>query len=316
MSKVEMNDAALEDRHPDQEVGAYGDEEGADEVWREETLLEHVARVARARPASAALMAAGLAWIVFGRTRNVARGVNAAGTAVGEAARAAASSASQAAQAVGEVVATGAESAQRAGKAVARTVRAGVGATTKSAKKSVTRAAREASQTQDDLESTFQRTGSVLSQAGQGLVDTLSGGAATVRRGGERARHAAIDLAQNQPILLNALCLAAGAGAAALVPRTQRETELLGGYRDEAVRAARQGAASLVAGGLRTARAKTSQAVQEAARKAAEEAAERVLRQADSIGDVVLDTLQKVTGGPTGTGMDSLQATTASERAT
>ncbi|HEV7254652.1 MAG TPA: hypothetical protein VGN97_16340 [Mesorhizobium sp.] len=296
MSNEQETDVVTDEQDQDEDVGGYVE---TGDALRRESLLEHIGRAARENPASAALIAAGLVWIAFGGARNVARGANIAGAAVGDAARAAASTATQAARAVGDVVATGAENAQeaaaRAGKSVTRTVRASVGAADRAAAKSGDVASRETSRAGDYVQGAAKRTSSALSQAGQGIAGGLRDSATAVQRGGERARRAAGDLA-DQPLLLSALCLAAGAGAAALLPRTRRESELLGFYREEAVQATKRGAVRLVAGGVRTARAKTSEAVQEAARKAAEEAAERVLRQADSIGGAVLDSLQRVTG--------------------
>lgn len=320
MSNEKEIDVIIDRQGQVEEVGVYAQAETLDHVPHQETLLEHLGRAARENPASAALVGAGLAWILLGGARkgllpegrpvaaagnlvaqgarSVARGANAAGTAVSDAARAATSVAGQTAKAVGDAIATTAESAQdaalRAGKTVGRTARAGVGAADEAAAKSVDAAGRETSRAEGYVEDAARRTGSALSQAGQEIVENLRDGAAAVQQGSVRARRAASDMAQNQPFLLGALCLAAGAGVASLLPRTRTENELLGEYSGEAVQAARKAAVELVAGSVRTARAKTSEAVQEAARKAAEDAAERVLRQADSIGDAVVNTFDKV----------------------
>lgn len=297
-AEIKEIDVVIERRGREEGVDVHMQEDDADDEWREETLIEHIGRAARENPASAALVGAGLVWMALGGARNVVRGVDVAGTVVGDAARAAGSTARHAARAVGYTVATTAESAQevagRAAETAARTTRNAVRASGEAASETVDATSRKASRVEDYAEGTARRAASALSEAREEIAGELHDAIDAVRRGGERALQAAGDLAQNRPVLFSALCLAAGAGAAALLPRTRTEDELLGQYSGEATRAARQRAANLVSGSVRAARARTSDAVHQAAHKAAEDAAERVLKQAGGIGEAVIDTFDKV----------------------
>lgn len=260
-----------------------------DEDWREETLLEHLARSARENPASAALIGAGLTWMLLGGART---------GLVGEAARTVTRTANRTARAVGDAVSATAETAEetvvRAGRTVAGTARAGARTASRAARKTADVAGREASRAEDYAEDAAERAGSAATRAGRETAEGLRGATRAVERGSERALRATEDLAQNRPFLFSTLCLAVGAGAAVLLPRTRKENELLGEPSVRTVQAASRRAASFVASSVRAAQAKTSEAVQEAARKAAEEAAKRVLRQADSIGEAVVDTFDQV----------------------
>ena len=305
MSNQEEIDVIIDRRDLDEGLGVHAQADAMDYEWREETLLEHIARSARENPASAALVGAGFVWMALGGARKVVRA--GAGGAVGDAARAATSKAGETARAVGEAVASTAESAQeaaaRAGRTIVRTARAGAGAVEKTSAQAAEVAGRETSLAQDYAESAARRTASAVSQAREEISGELRDAVVAVRRGSERARRAASDLAQNQPCVLSALCLVAGAGIAALLPRTRTENELLGEYKEEVVHTARSRAADLMAGGVSTVRARTSEAVHEAARKAADEAAEQVLRQAGGIGEAAVETFDKVIrDGGSGTG--------------
>ena len=291
-------ESAARRQEEDGKTGPRADRAGFEHEAPNETLIEHVGRAARGNPTSAALVGAGLLWMALGGARTTARGAGAAGAVAADAAQSVASSARTTAKTVGDALSSTAddvqEAAARAGKTAADASGEAVRAADDVASKGARKASRKASRAEGYAERTAKRARSALSNAGEEVAGDLETGVTAVRRGGGRALKAAGDLAQDRPFLFSAIWLATGAGAATLLPRTRREDEWFGEYSGATVRAVRKQTASIVAGSVATARAKTSDAVQDAARKAAEEAAEQVLRQADNFGGVVAETFEKM----------------------
>lgn len=231
----------------------------------------------RDNPASAALIAMGAVWLfaggdkvtILGSRRGEARGAQPEGAAypapsvVGLHAEGAAAAAGDAAQGAARDAARDAgRTAQEAG----RTARELADRTGAVAGEAADRAARTAGEVAASASAGARRAGSALSEAGTEI-------SLATRRTATSAWHEAEDLGrsvrqalEDQPLAIAALGLAAGAGLALALPRTEAEEEWLG-ERSEALRErarslasrrledAREGGEAALARAMRDARA-------------------------------------------------------------
>jgi len=122
-----------------------------------------------------------------------------------------------------------------------------------------------ASRVGDSYESARNRAGDVASQVGQ----TASQWSHDARDGIQYAGRRTVDYADENPLLLGALAIAAGVGVGLALPATQRENELLGETRDRLLGDAR----GLIDEARRTAQ-ETAEAAREAARDVGRQARE------------------------------------------
>ena len=236
-------------------------------------FMGRLGEAARDNPASAALIAMGAVWLFAGGSRVSILGSRLdrrpapppgaaypAPPVVGLHAEGAAVAAQDAAQ----------DTAQRA-QGAARDATRTAGALADRASEAAGRAAgavgEAAGSVAGGVSSAAERTAQALAEAREASARAARRGASTARHGAEELGRSVREVLEDQPLAIAALGLAAGAGLALTLPRTEAERELLG-ERSEAVRErarslaaeriedAREGGEAALARALRDARAR------------------------------------------------------------
>lgn len=277
---------------------------GADPASRRD-FAGSLGAAARDNPAAAALVAMGAVWLFAGGSRVTILGTrrgrrsaradyqaaDPAPSVTGMRAEGAAAAAEDAARGVGQASRHAGRMAEDLG---ARAASASAGA--------ADAVADGAGALVEGLSSAARRTGSAVSEAGTATSQAVRRTAGSAWDGAEDVGRSVREMLEDQPLAIAALGLAAGAGLAWMLPRTQTEQALMGeqseALRDHAQSAAMQGlrdvresGEAIVARAVQDARARglTEEAVRAAVEEFTAKLGKVALAARDATGDEVVD---------------------------
>lgn len=286
----------------------------------------------RENPASATLIALGVAWLFLGGervslVRNAARAERNSGESEHRARRSAERAnshagpySSRAADKVADALGSAGDAADRAGSKMREVADRSAGALAgiasaadKAGSKVQEAVSTAASRASGTLSAAYQGVGSaaqgaaeVVNAAGSTLYGTARGASEMAVRRSEHLQESLGELIERRPWVLGALGLAIGAGAAVSLPRTRIEDDWLG----ETTEAVKQQARSVASAQFSSLRARIDSAFDEVAREAraqglSEEGVaaairdfgDRLAKVASTAGDTLKSEIEKNTGG-------------------